>query len=159
MSSITIEGKTFAVELLPKWAPKTVKALQAIASLDLDLERSSWCGPAMHALIEDEQVLAIDQAEQPVISMYPGMICLRPIEKMNSTYKTEIWAQLPDYYRHTAEILVSFDHAEHRTNTGPAYVTPFARIRDFTPEVAAHLRAAFEAGRSKGQITFSGANS
>lgn len=158
MSSITIDGKTFEVELLDKWAPKTVKAMQAISELDLSFERSSWCGPALHALLDDDRVLAIEEAEQPVISMYPGMICLRPIEKRNSTYKPEIWAKLPDYYNHTAELLLAHDHAEHRNATGPSYVTPFARIRNFTPEVAAHIKAACDTGKSKGRISMTGAN-
>ncbi|MBF9235341.1 hypothetical protein [Microvirga alba] len=156
MNAIHISGESFDIEVLDKWAPKTVAALRKIGHLDLNLTRSHWCGPALLAGLDQGPVLDIEEAEQPVISLYPGIICLRPIERRNSTYQTDVWARLPAIYSATAEIVVAFGHAEYRNAIGPSYVTPFARIADFGPDAAAYLEKMSDRGAATGFLTMNG---
>ncbi|MBZ6075714.1 hypothetical protein [Microvirga puerhi] len=156
MNAITIAGERFDIDVLGKWAPKTVATLQEIGRIDLDFVRSSWCGPVLHATLDSGPVLEIGEVEQPVISLYPGIICLRPVERRNSTYQTDVWARLPQSYSSTVEFVVAFGHGEFRGPIGPSYVTPFGRITNFGPEVAAHLENVSRAGQGAGALTING---
>lgn len=157
MNSLTIAGEVLELDLLSRWSPKTCAALRALGSLDLRLSQSTWCGPTLTGEVSEGKLMEIDKLEQPVISLYPGAICLRPIEGRNATYDPMIWARPPENYEKSVEFALAYGHGEFRNATGPSYVTPVAIIRDFDSALAARIRDAAGRGEVAVKLVFDGA--
>ncbi|PWK66508.1 hypothetical protein [Aminobacter sp. AP02] len=157
MNTLTIAGEVLELDLLSKWAPQTCAALRALGSLSLPMQQSTWCGPTLTGSLFRGALLEVDKLEQPVISLYPGTICLRPVDGRNATYDPMVWAKSPESYNASVELTLAYGYGEFRNETGPAYVTPVAMIRGFNKVMAATIRAAGAQGAAAADFTFGGA--
>lgn len=157
MNTLTIAGEVLELDLLSKWSPQTCAALLALGSLDLSLQQSIWCGPALTGELSEGSLLEIDKLEQPVISLYPGTICMRPVEGRNATYDPMVWAKPPIHYESSVEFTLAYGYGEFRNATGPSYVTPVAMIRGFDSSLAHRVRDAGSRGEVAVRLAFNGA--
>jgi len=142
MNTLTIAGEVLELDLLSKWAPQTCAAVRTLGSLTLPMRQSNWCGPTLTGSLSRGPLLELDKLEQPIISLYPGSICVRPVDGRNATYDPMVWAKSPDVYNSTVDLTLAYGYGEFRNETGPAYVTPLAMIRGFNKGIAAMIRAA-----------------
>jgi hypothetical protein len=154
MNFLKVAGEVLELDLQTKWAPNTCRALMKSGSIQLTMYQSQWCGPVMSGEIGDGPLLEIDTLEQPVISLYPGSVCIRPVDGRNSTYDPMVWAKSPEKYNQSVELLLSYGYGEFRNETGPSYVTPIAMIRDFNKDLAAKLRQFASTGPNLANFQF-----
>lgn len=142
MARLVLAEECYELDLLSSWAPKTCAALVEQQEVRVDLQQSTWCGPTLTGVLDHGPLLDIDTLEQPVISIYPGTICMRPREGQNATYDSMIWAKSPEEQYSSVEFAIAYGYGEYRTANGPLYITPIAMIRDFDASVAARIQAA-----------------
>lgn len=153
MARLDIAGETYDLDMLFNWSPKTCAALVRQREIGVKLNQSTWCGPTLVGVLEEGPLLDIDTLEQPVISIYPGTICLRPRERQNATYDSMIWARPPQEQYGSVEFAIAYGYGEYRTSNGPLYTTPIAMISNFNRSMAAKIKAAGAKGAT-GIFTF-----
>lgn len=153
MARLVLAGESYELDMLSKWAPITCAALVKQREVNVELQQSTWCGPTLTGALDHGPLLDIDTLEQPVISIYPGTICLRPREGKNASYDSMIWAKSPPEQYSSVEFAIAYGYGEYRTANGPLYITPIAMIRNFDATVAAKIQIAGAKG-STASFTF-----
>ena len=121
--------------LWPDFAPKSVAAL--VRSLPLEHPLCKWSGPACFAELAGEAISTIECLETPVISIYAGVLGLRP----------------PHPGLPSGELLLAYGDAEFRMPDGRRFVTPLGEIEPGSDAVLAALARTATEGRATLRLT------
>ena len=105
--ALTCNGVRGEAELLVSNAPRAVEAIWAMLPLDTSLHHGKWSGEAAYLHPGPGPVEAVAELENPVTSIYPGTIVMRP---------------------RGTEILIGYGVAEYRWDMGTQYVARVGKI-------------------------------
>lgn len=135
--NLVVFGVTARAILWPDFAPKSVDALIRSLPLELPLQHCKWSGPACFAEIAGGALAAVAALENPVVSIYPGVLALRP----------------PTPTLPHGELLIAYGDAEYRMPDGRRFVTPLGELESGSEAFFAALgRTAIE-GRTTIRLT------
>lgn len=126
-------GEAFARAVL--WddlAPNTVAALLAALPLEVPLQHCKWSGNACFAHVSGGAMAALSGLESPVVSLYPGVLAVRP----------------PAAGAPAAELLIAHGDAEYRWPDGRRQVTPVGELEPGARALLDALAATAVKGRT-----------
>ena len=129
---LIVSGASGRAVLWDDLAPKTVAALRESLPLELPLQHCRWSGSACFADISGGVMAALSDVESPVVSIYPGVLAVRP-----ST------AGAPG-----AELLIAYGDAEYRWPDGRRQVTPVGELEPGARTLLEALAATAITGRT-----------
>jgi hypothetical protein len=104
---LSVDGVEAIAELHEDIAPKATAAFWEALPLDRDLVPAKWSGRACFIHPGQGPMNAVQELENPVTSIYPGTIVMRP---------------------RGSEVLISYGEAEYRWAIGTDYVSRLAKI-------------------------------
>jgi hypothetical protein len=113
-------------------APKTVAALLESLPLELPLQHCKWSGNACFAHISTGAMTELRGLESPVVSLYPGVLAVRP----------------PETGAAAAELLIAHGDAEYRWPDGRRQVTPVGELEPGARALIEALAATAVQGRT-----------
>lgn len=109
---LTVSGASARAVLWDDLAPKTVAALLESLPLEIALQHCKWSGSACFADVSAGPIAAVGALESPVVSIYPGVLAVRP----------------PVTGAPGAELLIAYGDAEYRWPDGRRQVTPVGEL-------------------------------
>ncbi len=129
---VTVAGASARVTLWDDLAPKTVAALLESLPLELPLQHCKWSGSACFADVSGGAMAALGALESPVVSIYPGVLAVRP----------------PTPGAPGAELLIAYGDAEYRWPDGRRQVTPVGELEPGARALLDALAATAVKGRT-----------
>jgi hypothetical protein len=135
--NLVVSGVAARAVLWPDFAPKSVAALVRSLPLELPLQHCKWSGPACFAELAGGAISTIEGLETPVISIYAGVLALRP----------------PHPGLPSGELLLAYGDAECRMPDGRRFVTPLGEIEPGSDAVLAALARTATEGRATLRLT------
>jgi hypothetical protein len=134
---LIVSGVTARVHLWPDFAPKSVAALLASLPLEMPLQHCRWSGPACFAQLSGGPLAAVDGLENPVTSLYAGVLALRP----------------PTPTLPHGELVITYANAEYRMPDGRRLVTPLGELEGESDAFVAALGRTATEGRTTIRLT------
>lgn len=150
MAHLQISGERFEIEAFDAGSPNTLAKLREAGASAGPVHFDGWSGPCGTVEVTNPALSAIDFLEQPVASIYPGVIALRPSGAIHAAYDTPLSGRVPKGKQETCAILVSFGYAESRHAHGKQYVTPIARLASADQATLRRLENALLTDASEG---------
>jgi hypothetical protein len=129
---LTVSGASARATLWDDLAPKTVAALLESLPLEVPLQHCKWSGSACFADVSKGVIAAVSGLESPVVSIYPGVLAVRPAAP-----------GAPG-----AELLIAYGDAEYRWPDGRRQVTPVGELEPGARAVLDALAATAVNGRT-----------
>jgi len=129
---LTVSGTSARVVLWDDLAPKTVAALLESLPLEIPLQHCKWSGSACFADVSKGAIAGVSGLESPVVSIYPGVLAVRP----------------PAPGAPGAELLIAYGDAEYRWPDGRRQVTPVGELEPGARTVLDALAATAAKGRT-----------
>jgi hypothetical protein len=129
---VTVAGASARAVLWDDLAPRTVAALLESLPLELPLQHCKWSGSACFADVSGGAMTALGALESPVVSIYPGVLAVRP----------------PAAGAPGAELLIAYGDAEYRWPDGRRQVTPVGELEPGARALLDALAATAVKGRT-----------
>lgn len=129
---VTVDGVEATAELCEELSPNATAAFWEALPIDKPLVAAKWSGRACFIHPNAEPLKAIETLENPVTSIYPGYIVMRP---------------------RGTEVLMSYGESEYRWGIGTDYVTRIARLVENAAELLATLARTHDEGDKHITIT------
>jgi hypothetical protein len=104
---LNVDGVEATAELCEELSPRATAAFWEALPIEKTLVAAKWSGRACFIHPDDGPLRSIEALENPVTSIYPGYIVMRP---------------------RGTEVLISYGESEYRWATGTDYVTRLAKI-------------------------------
>lgn len=135
--NLVVAGVTARAVLWPDFAPKSVAALLASLPLELPLQHCKWSGLACYAALPGGALASLAGIENPVASIYPGVLALRP----------------PTPALPHGELLIAYGDTEFRSLDGRRFVTPLGELEGGSDTLLAALGRTATEGRTTLRLT------
>jgi len=129
---INVDGVEAIAELQEESSPKATAAFWEALPIDKTLVPAKWSGRACFIHPGAGPLNAVETLENPVTSIYPGYIVMRP---------------------RGSEVLISYGESEYRWAVGTDYVTRLAKIVENGAALQAMLERTHDEGDKHITIT------
>jgi hypothetical protein len=129
---LNVDGVEAIAELCEELSPKATSALWEALPIDKPLVPAKWSGRACFIHPGEGPLRAVETLENPVTSIYPGYIVMRP---------------------RGTEVLISYGESEYRWAIGTDYVTRLAKVVENRAALLARLARTHDEGDTHITIT------
>ena len=129
---LNVDGVEAVAELCEELSPKATAAFWEALPIEKTLVAAKWSGRACFIHPGEGPLRAVETLENPVTSIYPGTIVMRP---------------------RGSEVLISYGESEYRWAIGTDYVTRIAKVVDNRAAFLAMLARTHDEGDKHIAIT------
>ena len=129
---LTVDGVEAVAELQEDLSPVATAAFWEALPIEKTLVAAKWSGRACFIHPGEGPLRAVESLENPVTSIYPGYVVMRP---------------------RGSEVLISYGESEYRWAVGTDYVTRIARIVENRAPFLAVLARTHDEGDKQITIT------
>jgi hypothetical protein len=129
---LNVDGVEATAELCDDLSPKATAAFWEALPIEKTLVAAKWSGRACFIHPGEGPLRSVEALENPVTSIYPGYIVMRP---------------------RGTEVLMSYGEAEYRWAIGTDYVTRIARVVENQAAFLARLARTHDEGDTQITIT------